>query len=61
MRENVKNLPNHVVGQRFHNKTKPRETFHCALHCVVMKIIHFVFIVFDLFGPCHRRLHARPF
>ena len=28
--ENVKNLPNHVVGRRFHNETKPQETFHCA-------------------------------
>ena len=30
MWENVKNLQNHVVGRRFHNETKPQETFHCA-------------------------------
>ena len=28
--ENVKNLPNHVVGLCFHNETKPWKTFHCA-------------------------------
>ena len=30
MWEYVKNLPNHLVGRRFHNETKPWETFHCA-------------------------------
>ena len=28
--KNVKNLRNHVVGRRFHNESKPHETFHCA-------------------------------
>ena len=31
MWKNVKNLQNHLVGRRFHNETKPWETFHCAL------------------------------
>ena len=24
-------MRNHVVGRRFHNKTKPQETFHCEV------------------------------
>ena len=27
----MKNLQNHIVSRRFHNKTKPQETFNCAL------------------------------
>ena len=27
----VKNLQNNFVGRRFHNETKPWETFHCAV------------------------------
>ena len=31
MWENVKNLQNNFIGRRFHNETKPPETFHCGI------------------------------
>ena len=43
--ENVKNLQNHVVGRRFHNETKPQETFHCVL-ILLLTLIHATFIWF---------------
>ena len=43
MWENVKNLQNHLVGRRFHNETKPRETFHCAVLQFMSKISSKIF------------------
>ena len=39
MWENVKKMQNHLVGRRFHNITKPWETFHCAKVSINILII----------------------
>ena len=49
MCENVKNSHNHVVGQRFPNKTKPRETFHRACVAQVCNIFEYDFKIWLFF------------